>query len=195
MNVNLAALLYLVSGVSVHFRPARPVASHDIAPGQSVRHDRHGDRHRHDARLALAVRFRRLAAGDLRPGSRRRLRRAAGAPDRNDQDAAARGLLPLAGRPRRRAGGGGRAVCARGFRHRHRSRNPRGQPDRNVARRGHRRDHLHGFDHRLPEARRPHVGQADHVAAAPPDQYRASPRVWSCSWPVSTARARPSCSC
>ena len=50
------------------------------------------------------------------------------------------------------------------------------EPHRNVDRGGDRRDHLHRFDHRLPEARRADVGQADHSAAAPHDQYRARRR-------------------
>ena len=58
-----------------------------------------------------------------------------------------------------------------------RRRSIRPEPHRNVARARDRRDHLHRLDHRLPEARRPHVGQADHAAAAPRDQHRARRRA------------------
>ena len=51
---------------------------------------------------------------------------------------------------------------------------------RDVARRRHRRDHLHRLGHRLPQARRPHVGQADPAAAAAPHQHRPRPRCSSC---------------
>ena len=57
---------------------------------------------------------------------------------------------------------------------------PSRQHHRNVARPGDRRDHLHRLDHRLPEARRPHVGHADPAAAAPCDQHRASASRSSC---------------
>jgi hypothetical protein len=59
------------------------------------------------------------------------------------------------------------------LRHRHGRRHSRPGAGRNGARRRHRRDHLHRLGHRLPEARRPHVGQADHAADAPHDQHRA----------------------
>ncbi len=38
----------------------------------------------------------------------------------------------------------------------------------------HRRHHLHRLGDRVPEARRPHVGQADHAAAAPRHQHRVA---------------------
>ena len=41
------------------------------------------------------------------------------------------------------------------------------EPDRDVARRRHRRHHLHRLDHRLRQAVGAHVGQADHSAGAP----------------------------
>ena len=195
MNVNLAALLYLVSGVLFIFALRGLSHPDDLAPGQSLRHDRHGDRHRHDAGLAPAVGLSRLAAGGLRPADRRRLRRGAGAPHRNDQDAAIGRLLPLAGRPRRRAGGGGRPVRAAGLRHRRARRHPSRQPDRNVARRGDRRAHLHRLDHRLPEARRPHVGQADHAAAAPRHQSGARHRAGPAHRGLLRHGQPASCSC
>ena len=43
---------------------------------------------------------------------------------------------------------------------------------RNVAWRCHRRHHLYRLDHRLSEARRAHVGQADHAARPPHPQCR-----------------------
>ncbi len=74
-------------------------------------------------------------------------------------------------------------VRARRLRHRHSRRHSRRQPDRNVARRGHRRHHLYGLGDRVPEARRPHGRQADHAAAAPHHQRRlgrSAGRVASC---------------
>ena len=43
-----------------------------------------------------------------------------------------------------------------------RRRHPRPEPDRNVARRRHRRHHLHRLGDRVPETLRPHERQADH---------------------------------
>ncbi len=45
-----------------------------------------------------------------------------------------------------------------------RGRHSRPEPDRNVARRRHRRRHLHRLGDRLPETVRPHERQADHPA-------------------------------
>ena len=127
-------------------------------------------RHRDDARSC--IRRRASAAGllvILGLGDRRRHRRGDGQARADDGDAAARGRLPLAGRPRRRARGGG----ARSMRRRPSASAPTGAHPRRLAvrdgaRRRHRRDHLHRLGHRLPEARRAHVGQADHAAAAAP---------------------------
>ncbi len=47
------------------------------------------------------------------------------------------------------------------------------EPDRDVSRRRHRRRYLHRFDHRLPQARRPHERCSHPAAAAPCHQYRA----------------------
>ena len=77
-------------------------------------------------------------------------------------------------------GDGGRrgGLCAGVLRHR------RGRQDswpgagRDVARRRHRRHHVYRLDHRLPEARRAHVGQADHAAGTPRPQ----------CWPVDRHR-------
>ena len=56
MSANLAALLYLVAGV-LFILALRGLSSPDIEPArQPVRHDRHGDRGRHDARRASAGR-------------------------------------------------------------------------------------------------------------------------------------------
>ena len=133
-----------------------------------------------------------MAAGG---GGRRRHR----AQNPDDGDAAARRRLPLAGRPCRRARRRGGALCAAGLRHRHARRYPRAGAGRDVDRRRHRRDHLHRLHHRLPEARRAHVGEADHPADAACHQHRArgadrvlhlqpgrrrraaSPSGWSCS--------------
>ena len=46
MSANLAALLYLVSGVLFILALRGPVAPDHLAAGQPLRHDRHGDRHR-----------------------------------------------------------------------------------------------------------------------------------------------------
>src|SRR5580693_596054 len=69
------------------------------APGQSVRHDRHGDRHPDDARAEPAGEFLLLAAGRARLRHRRRHRRLARAHRADDGDAAARRDVPFAGRP------------------------------------------------------------------------------------------------
>ena len=62
MNANLAALLYLVAGVLFIFALRGLSLAGDLAPGQSLRHDRHGDRHPHDAGLSARRRRGRLAA-------------------------------------------------------------------------------------------------------------------------------------
>lgn len=49
MSVNLAAFLYLVSGVLFILALRGLVASDDQPSGQYVRHDRYGDFHRHHA--------------------------------------------------------------------------------------------------------------------------------------------------
>ncbi len=54
MSANLAAFLYLVSGV-LFILALRGLSHPDDQPaGQHLRHDRHGDRHRHDARRFAA---------------------------------------------------------------------------------------------------------------------------------------------
>ena len=50
---------------------------------------------------------------------------------------------------------------------------PRRLAGRDVARRRHRRDHLHRLGDRLRQAQRQHVGQADPAAEPPPDQSSA----------------------
>ena len=95
----------------------------------------------------------------------------------DDGHATAGGDVPLAGRPRGGAGRGRRALRARGLRHRRgRHHSPR-EHYRNVARAGDRRGDLHRVDHRIPQARRPHVGRADPSAAAPRDQHRPRRRA------------------
>ncbi len=54
-----------------------------------------------------------------------------------------------------------------------RRRDPQAEPGRDVARRRHRRRHLHRLGDRVPEALRPHERRADHPAGAPRHQYRA----------------------
>ena len=96
---------------------------------------------------------------------------------RHDRDAAAGRRLPQPGRPCRRDGRGCGDVCARQLRHRRARRHPRPGAGRNEPRRRHRRHHLHRLGHRLPEARRPHVRQADHAADAPCREHRARRRA------------------
>ena len=86
--------------------------------GQSLRHDRHGDRGRHHA-------VHRAASGPLGwllvivgIAHRRRHRRFVARARPDDGDAAAGRGLSLARRPRRGAGRRGRAECAVGLRHR-----------------------------------------------------------------------------
>ena len=67
----------------------------------------------------------------------------------------------------------GAYLRAGGLRHRHARPHPRRQPDRNVARGGDRRHHLHRLGDRVPEALRPHERQADHAARPPCHQHRA----------------------
>ena len=69
---------------------------------------------------------------------------------------------------------------------------PPGQHHRNVAGSRDRRRDLHRLDHRLPEARRPHVGRAD--PAAEPASHQRRPRrcCCCCSSSCSTRRNRRS---
>ena len=177
MNANLAAILYLVSGVLFILALARPLLARLLAPGQSLRHDRHGDRRSDHAGAEAAVERDLVAARRSRLRHRRRDRRLARPHHPDDGDAAAGGDVPLAGRPRGGAGRGRRALCARGLRHRRGRRHPSGEHHRNVARPRDRRGDLHRLDHRLPEARRAHVGRADPAAAAPRDQHRPRRRA------------------
>ncbi len=91
-----------------------------------------------------------ILVGD-RDRRRHRLRR--GAADRDDGDAAARGRVPLAGRPGRRVRRGGRLPLARRFRH-HRPRRPHppSLPVRDGPGHHHRRHHLLGLGDRLRQA-------------------------------------------
>ena len=65
---------------------------------------------------------------------------------------------------------------------------PRAEPVRDGARRRDRRDHLHGLGHRVPEARRAHVRQADPAAAAPLCSTSASA---CCCWCCSSSSCAP----
>ena len=103
MTGNLAALLYLASGV-LFILALRGLSSPSTSRrGNLFGIDRHGDRHRHDAALSPAVRALGLDFRRRRHCHRRRHRRLAGAHRGDDGDAAARRLFPRAGRPRRRA--------------------------------------------------------------------------------------------
>jgi hypothetical protein len=55
IGANLAAVLYLVAARPLRSQPAGPVVAGHVAAGQPLRHDRHGHRHRHDARLSPAL--------------------------------------------------------------------------------------------------------------------------------------------
>ena len=117
-----------------------------------------------------------LGPGRRRHRHRRRHRGLARAHRQDDGHAAARRAVPRARRPRRRVRGGRRGLRAAGLRHRRTRQHPRRQHDRDVDRSRHRRDHVLRLGHRLPEARRPDVGQADHPAAASSDQRGARRR-------------------
>ena len=177
MSANLAALAYLVAGVL--FILALRGLSH---PDTSRRGNLFGmigmaDRGRDHARRASAGRARRLGAGGGRRRDRRRRRRGDRAARADDLDAGTGRGVPLAGRHGGGAGRGRRAVRARRVRHRHRARHSRPEPDRNVARRRHRRHHLHRLGDCVPETVRPHERQADHAAGPARHQHRAGGRA------------------
>ena len=177
MNANLAALLYLVSGI-LFILALRGLSS----PATSRQGNRFGMIGMAIAvltTLALASAVERpfVAAGHPRLRHRRRHRRVARAHHPDDRDAAARGDVPFAGRPRRGARRRRRVLCARGLRHRRGRHHSSGEHDRDVAWARDRRDDLHRLDHRLPQARRPHVRRADPVAPAPRRQRRARRRA------------------
>ena len=56
MSVNLVQLLYLVAGVLFILALRGPVLAGHLAPGQPLRHDRHGDRHRRPRSAVVAAR-------------------------------------------------------------------------------------------------------------------------------------------
>ena len=194
MYANLAALLYLVSGV-LFILALRGLSS----PETSRQGNRAGM-----IGMAIAIvttLFYQPAVGPsrwvlivARHCHRRRHRRLARAHNPDDGDAAARRLIPRAGR----SGRGASSRPARCMRRKPSASARRAtihtpKPDRNVARRRHRRHHLHRFGDRLPEARRPHVRHADPAAAAPRDQYSARRFCLSC-WSCSSSSARIRCS-
>ena len=82
--------------------------------------------------------------------------------------AAFHSLVGLAGGVR----GSRRALRAGGLRYRHARQYRRRQPAGDVARRRHRRYHVHRLGDRLRQAVRAHVRQADHSARATSHQYR-----------------------
>ncbi len=176
MSADLAALCYLVAG-ALFILALRGLSN----PETSRRGNQFGM-----IGMAIAI-VTTLAAhppADLaawvlvvaRHGARRRHRRGDRAARADDVDAGTGRRLPLAGRHGRGAGRGRRALCARGLRHRHRRRHPRPEPDRNVARRRHRRHHLHRLGDRVPQTVRPHERRADHAARPACHQYRARGR-------------------
>ena len=157
----------------VHPGAARAVLARHLQARQLSRHDRHDHRRSDHARLAPAGRRAGLGPGAGRHRHRRRHRGCDRAPRADDLDAGTGGRLPLAGRHGGGAGGGGRLLRAGGLRHRHRRPYPSSQFDRNVARRRHRRHHLHRLGDCLPQAVGPHERQADHAAGTPRHQHRA----------------------
>jgi hypothetical protein len=83
-DADFTALLYLVA------RPVHPGcagSSRNVPVGQPVRHHRHDDRDRHDARLASARRHRVLGAGRAWDRDRRQRRRGDRAARADDHDA------------------------------------------------------------------------------------------------------------
>ena len=181
MNANLAAILYLVAGV-LFILSLRGLSSPAIVPpGQSVRHDRHGDRGRHHARQSSAGGRRRLGAGYPRHRHRRRHRRRDRPPGADDLDAGTGRSLPLAGRHGRGAGRRRRVLCARSLRHRQARRHSRLEPGRNVARRRHRRADLHRLGDRVPEAFGAHERRADHPARSATSSTSRSRLRWCSS--------------
>ena len=177
MSANLSAFLYLVAGV-LFILSLRGLSSPATSrQGNLLRHDRHGDRGRHDAREPSAGGWSRLGAGAPRHRHRWRHRRGDRAPRADDLDAGTGRRLPLAGRHGRGAGRRRRVLCAGGLRHRHARQYPSAEPGRNVARRRHRRADLHRLGDRVPETVGPHERRADHPAVPPRHQYRARRRA------------------
>jgi hypothetical protein len=92
---------------------------------------------------------------------------------RDDGAAAAGRGLPLAGRPRGRAGGGGGVLLAGQFRHRRARCHQARLADRDGPGDCDRRDHLHRLGRRLLQAAGPALAAAQPDADAAPDQRRA----------------------
>ena len=167
MNANLAAVLYLVAGVLFILSLRGLSSPASLPPGQFLRHDRHGDRGRDHAGQPSAGGRCRLAAGHPRHRHRRQHRRGHRTPGADDVDAGTGRGVPLAGRHGRGAGGGRRVLRARSLRHRHARPHPCAKPDRNVARRRHRRVDVYRLGDRVPETVGAHERRADHPAGAP----------------------------
>ena len=190
MNANFASFLYLVSGIL--FILALRGLSHPTTSRQGNMFGMIGMGIAILTTLALATpSLRRLLADRARPGDRRQRRRRHRAAHPDDLDAAACRGVPFAGRPRRRHGRGGGDVCAGKLRHRHGRRHPWPGAHRDEPWRRHRRRHLHRVGHRLPEARRPHVRQADHAADAPCRERRARHRARGAHHPSGHDRKLP----
>ena len=194
MNANIAALLYLVAGV-LFILALRGLSS----PESSRRGNMFGI-----VGMAIAVGT-TLAAHPpagigawvlvvARHRARRRHRRGDRAPRADDLDAGTGRGLPLAGRHGGGAGRGGRVLRAGGLRHRHPRQHPQGEPGRDVARRRHRRHHLHRLGDRVPEALRPHERRADHAAAAATSSTSRWRWRWSSSSTASWCRRASSTS-
>ena len=108
--------------------------------------------------VTIATPGRGLVLADRRrPRHRRRDRRLRRAAHPDDGAAAARGGLPLAGRPGRGVRRGGGLRLARCLRHRRAGQHQDAEPDRDGAGHRHRRHHLHRLGRRLRQAAGPGV--------------------------------------
>ena len=172
MNANIAGVFYLVAGV-LFILALRGLSSPEIEPArQSVRHGRDGDRRPDDAGAQSAGGDRGVGAGHPGACGRRRDRGDHRAACSDDEHAGAGRGVPFAGRHGRGAGGGGRALCAERFQHRHGRPYSRRESGRDVDRHGDRRHHLHRLGDRVPQAVRTHERRAYHAACPPRHQSR-----------------------
>ena len=163
---------------SFHPGAARAVPPDDLAAGQPVRHDRHGDRHRGDAVPArhgpggIVLILAGIAiGGGVGAVVAKRIQMTA--------------LPQLVAAFHSLVGMAAVFVAAAAFysagelRHRHAWRYPRRLAGRDVARPGDRRHHLLRLGHRLRQAARPDVRRADHLPDAAQAELRRSA---CCCW-------------